>query len=61
MSRLVKKSIVLLVAPGDVTMAPGPSSGQGGSSARLPPNANFRGKSFAGWNVLLVKLIYNIN
>jgi hypothetical protein len=56
MSRLAKNSaVVLLVAFVAVAMAPSLSSGQDGQGALLPPNANFRGTSFADWNTLALE------
>jgi hypothetical protein len=53
MHRVAKKSaLVVLVAFVTVAISPALSSGQGGQSALLPPNANFHGRSMAEWNVL---------
>jgi hypothetical protein len=53
MSRLAKWcAVVILVAIVGVALAPALSSGQGGQSALLPPEANFRGKSLEEWTVL---------
>src|SRR4051812_14391604 len=53
MRHFVKRSgVIMLVAFGGGASVPALSSGQGGQSALLPPNANFRGKSFEEWNVL---------
>ncbi|QDV34266.1 hypothetical protein [Tautonia plasticadhaerens] len=56
MSRLSKQSaVVMLLGFVAVAMAPTLSFGQGGQSPLLPPNANFRGKSFTEWNVLALE------
>jgi hypothetical protein len=56
MSRLTKNSVVvMLVALVAVALAPALSSGWGGQSALLPPDANFRGKSFTEWNTLAME------
>lgn len=47
-----KSAIVVLVALVAVVISPALSSGQGGSSALMPPDANFQGRSLAEWNVL---------
>jgi hypothetical protein len=53
MSRIAKQSArVVLVAFVAVAISPALSSGQGGPSALMPPNANFQGGSLEEWNVL---------
>jgi hypothetical protein len=53
MSHFVKRSVaVILVGLVGVALVPALSSGQGDQSALLPPNSDFRGKSFEEWNVL---------
>ena len=56
MCRLESKPVyVLLATLLSIGFTALPSPGQGGRSPLLPPNANFRGKSFEEWNILAVE------
>jgi hypothetical protein len=62
MSRFVKQSArILAVALVGVALATAPVSGRDQNSPLVPPNANFRGKSFEEWNTLFVQWVVQTN